>query len=205
MKSAWQWALDMVREMDKAVQRNGGWYRDLSHQRRPYRQVVDDAGDKGTDTTCVSAEGAHFVCEKCSPTCLESSRGWHGQDQDLFPENPGLSWMLAVLFAWGHPCSPTTAHSLLLCSILPKPKGECADSVHPYGWGMFHCHLLGASSYRSSGEGDGGPMKRPFPCWINAGHSAWCHLHSSCFGRSPEPSRALFPWHSFNGQDGNRP
>lgn len=63
--------------------------------------------------------------------------------------------MLAALLPWGHPCGPTTGHSLLLCSILPKPKGECVDSVHLCGWGRFHLHLVGAPSCRSSGKGEG--------------------------------------------------
>lgn len=77
------------------MQRNGGCYGiEISATKGDCtdRQQTD-AGDKGTangtDTTCVSAGGAYFVCEKRSPTCLESPRGWHRQDQDLFPEHSG--------------------------------------------------------------------------------------------------------------------
>lgn len=162
--------------------------------------MADDAGDMGTaggtDTTCVSAEGALCVRNVLPPAQNHSEVAQAGRES--FPRTPRIKLDACCPSAWGHPCGPTTAHSLL-----PIPKELCADFVHP---------VAGACSISTlwvplpaGALGKGRALKRPFPCCNNAGHFAWCHLHSSCFGWSPEPSRALFPWHLFNGQDENRP
>lgn len=134
----------------------------------------------------------------CVRNVLPSARN-HPEDGmgriRIFSRTPRIKLDACCPSACGPPCS-LTAHSFVLFSILPKPKGECVDSVHPCGWGSTSTFFLQELWGRR-----GGALKRPFPCWNNAGHFAWCRLHSSCLGRSPEPSRALFLWQLFNGQD----
>lgn len=144
----------------------------------------------------------------------EVPRRWHGQDQALgaalFPEHPPMcsdaccgdahlpGGILAV------PPLPTPSSSPPSYSPTSKSEGDFTDSVHRCGWGTIHLHLVGAPSSRSSGEGEdsGQSLKCLFQCQNNTGHFAWCHLHSLCFGRSPEPPSSLFLWHLFNRQEG---
>lgn len=98
----------------------------------------------------------------------------------------------------------------LVVPPLPTPSSSAPSSPNPReNVLILYSPVAGARSSSTlwvplpaGALGKGRALKRPFPCQNNAGHFAWCHLHSSCFGRSPEPSRALFLWHLFNGWEG---
>lgn len=76
----------------------------------------------------------------------------------------------------------------------PPNVREALLTLHCCGWGKIQLHLAGAPSSRSSGEGErsGQSLKRLFQCQNDTGTFPWCHLHSSCFGQSPELPRVLF-------------
>lgn len=94
MKPGWWWTVDMIQEMDKTVERDGGCYgievsatKGDGTDRRQMMLGMRVQPVALTPPVCLHKELTW--CVRSSPTCPEPPRRWHGQDEDLFPGHPG--------------------------------------------------------------------------------------------------------------------